>query len=110
MDGCRVEKGAIITPNSVVPPGRLIPARQVWGGNPVQYIRDATDSEQFANFAQTYVHFDTAINQMNEFSPWNSSYLQKENSKDDVDLTTEEFVYSYVKENWYSWRVKYYNQ
>lgn len=31
--------------NSVVPPGRLIPAGQLWGGNPVEYIRDLTPKE-----------------------------------------------------------------
>jgi len=110
MDGCRIEKGAIITPNSVIPPGRLIPARQVWGGNPVEYIRDATDSEQFANFAQTYVHFDVGRNHMDEYTPWSTSYLQKESSRDEVDLKSEDMVYSYLKENWYEWRVKYYYQ
>jgi len=110
MDGCRVEKGAIIKPNSVVPPGRLIPARQVWGGNPVEYIRDATDSEQFANFAQSYTHFELGRAHMDEFTPWNTSYLQKESTKEDVDLKNEDLVYSYLKENMYEWRVKYYYQ
>jgi hypothetical protein len=30
--------GAMIGPNSVVPPGRLIPAGQLWAGNPVEYV------------------------------------------------------------------------
>ncbi len=108
MDGCRVEKGAIVLPNSVVPPGRLIPARQVWGGNPVEYIRDATDSEQFANYAQSFVHFDIGKTHMVEFTPWVTSYLEKESSRDEVDLTNADYVYSYTKENWHAWRVKYY--
>jgi carbonic anhydrase/acetyltransferase-like protein (isoleucine patch superfamily) len=42
MQGARIERGAHILPGSVVPPGRLIPAGQVWGGNPVAFVRDLT--------------------------------------------------------------------
>jgi carbonic anhydrase/acetyltransferase-like protein (isoleucine patch superfamily) len=30
-------------PNSVVPPGRVVPANQVWGGNPIKFIRFAKE-------------------------------------------------------------------
>lgn len=108
MEGSRVEKGAIVTPNSVVPPGRIIPARQVWGGNPVQYIRDATDSEQFANYAQSYVIFDVAKAHLGEFTPWSTNYLQKESTREDVDLTQDNLVHSFFTTNLYRWRVKNY--
>ena len=39
MQGARLERGCVILPNSVVQPGRLIPAGQVWGGNPVEFVR-----------------------------------------------------------------------
>ena len=42
MQGTRIERGAHILAGSVVPPGRLIPAGQVWGGNPVAFVRDLT--------------------------------------------------------------------
>lgn len=38
--GARIERGAVLLPNSVVPVARLIPAGQVWGGNPCTYVRD----------------------------------------------------------------------
>ena len=38
LEGARLERGCVIGPNSVVPPGRLIPANQYWAGNPVEYI------------------------------------------------------------------------
>lgn len=38
LEGARLERGSVIGPNSVVPPGRLIPANQYWAGNPVEYI------------------------------------------------------------------------
>jgi gamma-carbonic anhydrase len=37
LEGAYLEKGCVIGPNSVVPPGRVIPANQLWAGNPVQY-------------------------------------------------------------------------
>ena len=40
MEGAKLEDGCAIGPNSVVPPGRIIPANQLWAGNPVQYICD----------------------------------------------------------------------
>ena len=49
-----MESGAIILPNSVVPPGRIVPAKQVWGGNPIKFIRFAKDQEAFVtvNYAE----------------------------------------------------------
>lgn len=43
LEGARIEEGAIILPNSVVPPGRVVPANQVWGGNPIKFIRFAKE-------------------------------------------------------------------
>ena len=45
MPGARLERGCQILANSVVPPGRLISAGQVWGGNPVKYVRDLSSEE-----------------------------------------------------------------
>jgi len=86
MEGCRIEKGAIILPNSVVPPGRLIPARQVWGGNPVEFVREVTESEAFANYNNTYWQWQVSEFYLNEFTPYAYNYLMKESSREDVDL------------------------
>jgi carbonic anhydrase/acetyltransferase-like protein (isoleucine patch superfamily) len=99
MEGCRIEKGAIIAPNSVVPPGRVIPARQIWGGNPVQFIRDAKDSECFANYALTYELNGLGELYMAQYTPWNYSYLQKESTKEDVDLNPEDLISTYYTDN-----------
>ena len=37
-----------------MPPGRLIPAGQLWGGNTVEYIRDLTEKELTENYAASY--------------------------------------------------------
>ncbi len=97
MEGCRIEKGAIILPNSVVPPGRLIPAHQVWGGNPVQYVRDAKDSEIFANYTFTYEIYNLSQLYLSQFTPWSYNYLLKESTKEDVDLKPSDITNAYIK-------------
>jgi carbonic anhydrase/acetyltransferase-like protein (isoleucine patch superfamily) len=86
LEGSRVERGAVIVPNSVVPPGRLIPAKQVWGGNPVEYIRDVEESEMFANYTLSYNTRDLGALYLEHFTPWSYNYLQKETTRDDVEL------------------------
>jgi hypothetical protein len=98
MEGARIEKGAIILPNSVVPPGRLIPASQVWGGNPVQYIRDANESEIFANYSFTYEIYALSQLYLSQFTPWSYAYLKKESTRDDVDLAPDDLIAVYLKE------------
>jgi carbonic anhydrase/acetyltransferase-like protein (isoleucine patch superfamily) len=56
MQGARIERGAHILAGSVVPPGRLIPAGQVWGGNPITYVRDLAQDELVANYAKSYTN------------------------------------------------------
>ncbi len=97
MEGARIEKGAIILPNSVVPPGRLIPASQVWGGNPVQFIRDAKESEVFAHYTFTYEIYNLSQLYLNQFTPWGYNYLQKEATKEEVDLTPADITRVYIQ-------------
>jgi carbonic anhydrase/acetyltransferase-like protein (isoleucine patch superfamily) len=96
MEGCRIEKAAIVLPNSVVPPGRLIPAGQIWGGNPVKYVRDATESEIFANYANTFQIIELSQQYLNQFTPWSYNYLKKESTNEDVDLKATDLVDSYL--------------
>ncbi len=97
MEGSRIEKAAIVLPNSVVPPGRLIPAGQIWGGNPVQYVRDATESEIFANYAYTFQIMELSYTYIEQFTPWSYNYLKKESTKEDVDLKPSDLVNYYYK-------------
>lgn len=45
MEGSRVKQHSILLPGTVVPPGRMIPSKQMWGGNPAHFIRDLTKDE-----------------------------------------------------------------
>ncbi len=44
-EGALVETESIITPGSVVPPARRIPSGELWGGNPIKFIRKLTAYE-----------------------------------------------------------------
>lgn len=59
MQGARIERGAHILPGSVVPPGRLIPAGQVWGGNPIGFVRNLNQDEQVQNYTKSYTNAAT---------------------------------------------------
>lgn len=75
LEGAKLERGCIIGPNSVVPPGRLIPAGQVWAGNPVEYVRDVKKEEVAYNIDQCKRNLSVADAHRYEFLPFNSAYL-----------------------------------
>lgn len=68
--GSRIERGAVILPNSVVLPGSLIPAGQVWGGNDAKFVRNLTEEEMMANYANSYSKGAPAEAGTGEFSLW----------------------------------------
>ena len=48
LEGSIVESGSILLDGTLLPPGRRIPAKQVWGGSPARYVRDVTYDEASA--------------------------------------------------------------
>lgn len=75
MEGAVIKKGAIIAPNSVVPPGRIVKERQVWGGNPIKFIRKALEQESFVTFEYSRHVNILAANYNDSFLPYNNAYL-----------------------------------
>ena len=108
LEGARLEKGSQIAPGSVVPPGRLIPTKQLWGGNPVKHIKDLDLGEVWANYTKSYVNSSLADATKNEFTMWNSAYLQRESTVEDVNPDENDLVSSAVTKNPYRGIVKYY--
>ena len=75
LEGARLEKGCMIAPNSVVPPGRLIPSKQLWAGNPVEFVKDLDIGEVWANYSYSYVNVALGDYHRSEFTIWASNYL-----------------------------------
>lgn len=100
-EGCKIEKGAVIAPNSFVPHGRLIPGRQLWGGNPVKYIRDLTDQEVYSNYIQSFNIWNLAQSHLSDFN------MEKKDGEIEVDPNS--LVSSYLTENYFEWRSRYYD-
>jgi len=84
LEGSKVERGSVIGPNSVVPPGRLIPSHQLWAGNPVEYVRDLTKAELQSLIHTQKQNLQVALDHKYEYLPYNSAYLLKENTQDDL--------------------------
>ena len=68
-----------------------------WGGNPVQYVRDAKDSEIFANYTFTYEIYNLSQLYLSQFTPWSYNYLLKESTKEDVDLKPSDITNAYIR-------------
>lgn len=45
QEGCDVGANSIIAAGAVLLPNMVVPAGQLWAGNPAKYIRDVTDEE-----------------------------------------------------------------
>lgn len=43
MDGCRIEGDAMLAAGAMLTPGKTMPAGQLWGGRPAQYMRDLAE-------------------------------------------------------------------
>ena len=64
-------------PNSVVPPGRVVPAQQVWGGNPIKFVRIAKEQEAYVT-KNLVREITTQTGEYHyQFLPFNNAYLYK---------------------------------
>ena len=86
LEGAKIESGAQLAPGSVVPPGRLIPTKQLWGGNPCAFIKDINVAEVWTNYSNSYVNQFLGDAHKNEFTLWNSAYLHKDATFEDLSV------------------------
>ena len=108
LEGARIEKGAQLAPGSVVPPGRLVPTKQLWGGNPVVFIKDLDIGEVWANYTKSYITSSLGEACKNEFTTWNSAYLQRTATQTDVDPDENDLEPSILSGNYYRYIPKHY--
>mmetsp|Transcript_13053 Transcript_13053/g.11541 ORF Transcript_13053/g.11541 Transcript_13053/m.11541 type:complete len:99 (+) Transcript_13053:442-738(+) len=97
----------MIAPYSVVPPGRLIPADQAWGGNPCEFIKDLNVGERVANYSKSYIHSTVGDANKETFLGWANNYLDYESTHDDLHIEAG-FHFTGVEKHWNEGHVKYY--
>lgn len=85
LEGSRLENGCVIGPNSVVPPGRIIPSYQLWAGNPVAYVRDLTKQEKVFMLHYAKLQLSLTWAHKAQFLPYRSSYLFKNEKDEEVE-------------------------
>jgi len=80
LQGARVESRAVVLPGSVVPPGHLVPAHQVWGGNPIAFVRNLTEDELAEVTDKANKMHQLAKEHLDEFNhpKWGTAHLEAE--------------------------------
>ncbi|CAH0477969.1 unnamed protein product [Peronospora belbahrii] len=63
------------------PPGRRVPAGQLWAGNPANYVRDLSDDEVADITKQASEYKSIASTHSDEFLPYGTAYLDAEKIK-----------------------------
>ena len=108
LEGAKIENGAQIAAGSVVPPGRLIPTKQLWGGNPCSFIKDLNISETWSNYTMSYMNHFLGETHKNEFTLWNSAYLEKQATVEDIEIDQDMHDTQRTSNNLMRGMVKYY--
>ena len=70
--------------------GALIPAGQVWGGDPVTYVRELTDEELLANYTKSYTN--GAAEFSSESALWPQQFDDSSSGEQSIqDYTNEKY-------------------
>jgi hypothetical protein len=72
--------------------GALIPAGQVWGGDPVTYIRELSEQELLANYTKSYTN--GAAEFSSDASLWPHVFDDSTASGQSLEEYTQEKYYS----------------
>lgn len=81
MEGSLVETHAILESGSVVPPGRRIPAGELWAGNPARFVRQVTADEVHSIKILAEKIRLVGKEHACEFLPYSTAYLEAEKLK-----------------------------
>ena len=93
----------------MVPPGRLIPAKQLWGGNPCSFVKDLNVAETWSNYTYSYVVHAASDAHKNEFTTYNAAYLELPSYKESVEVDLDNYQRSVVgNQDLFHGMVKYY--
>ncbi|KAG8461639.1 hypothetical protein KFE25_001257 [Diacronema lutheri] len=74
LEGSLVEKHAIVEPGSVLPAGGRVPSGEMWGGNPIAFVRKLSKEEAADIEKQANAVADAAKEHQEQFLPYGTTY------------------------------------
>lgn len=78
QEGCDIRNDSIIAAGAVLEPYTVVPAGQLWAGNPAKFVRDVNDKEK-GNFEKSAeIYSDLADEHAAEFLPHGTVYQHAE--------------------------------
>mmetsp|Transcript_22407 Transcript_22407/g.45086 ORF Transcript_22407/g.45086 Transcript_22407/m.45086 type:complete len:229 (-) Transcript_22407:76-762(-) len=78
QEGSDIGNNAIIAAGAVVLPGTVVPAQQLWAGNPAAFIRDVTDAEMEGMVKSAEHYSEMGSTHDAEFLPFGTAYQAAE--------------------------------
>jgi carbonic anhydrase/acetyltransferase-like protein (isoleucine patch superfamily) len=86
MEGSLVEMNSMLGSGAVLPPGRRVPAGELWAGNPARFVRMLTNDEILAIPKLADGLRELAQEHMQEFLPYGTAYLEVEKLREKLKL------------------------
>jgi len=76
LEGAIVENAAFVAAGAVVPPGRVIPKMELWGGSPAKFIRKIGKIEYYKRQALALKYFKISELHKMEFTTYGTSFME----------------------------------
>ncbi|CAM6013177.1 unnamed protein product [Sphagnum balticum] len=86
LEGSLVEMHGMLGSGSVLPPGRRVPAGELWAGNPARFVRELTYDEVLAIPALADGIRELKEEHAGQFLPYSTAYLQLERLREKYGL------------------------
>lgn len=74
----------------------------------MEFVKELDIGEAWANYSYSYVNVSLGDAHRNEFTMWNSNYLLKPATQEDVEIAEEDLDNAYTTKNLFRGIVKYY--
>jgi len=78
LEGSLVETRAVVEPGSVLPAGGRVPSGEVWGGNPIAFVRKLEKEEMSDLEKQATAYSKLAKEHKEQFLPYGTTYQLRE--------------------------------
>lgn len=105
-EGAIIETESIIAPGSVVPPARRIPSGELWGGNPIKFLRKLTAYEKERVIQESAEHYiELADHLKSEQLPYGTQWRDVEAYREKL-VATKEYQWVNFREQKYLLRLQ----